>query len=144
MGIDIPCTLCPLCELKVEDTQHLFFECPVADKYWRVLGNWWNVSIPIFDKSIDPLCWSKVAIKKKKEGAWFQVVVLALLVSIWHLRNGVIFEKRKVEVDKDMRQFIELSYFWLNSRNPKFKLELNSWLKTRTFNVFLYCFALSV
>ena len=91
MGMDIPSTLCPLCELKVEDTFHLFFECQETAKYWQFLGNWWKISIPIFEWSFDPFRWSKFAIKKKAEGSWFQVVVTALMVSIWKTRNGVVF-----------------------------------------------------
>ncbi|KAL4575046.1 hypothetical protein LXL04_021886 [Taraxacum kok-saghyz] len=46
------------------------------------------------------------------------------MVSIWKLRNGAIFEKKKPAGDKDLRDFMELSFFWLSNRNPKFKWEL--------------------
>ena len=129
IGIDIPCTLCPLCEEKEEDLKHLFLECLVTASYWQVLGNWWKISIPIFNRIEDLFIWSRFAMKKKVEGSWFQVVILAVLVSIWKFRNGVIFEKKSVTGERNFRDFIELSFLWLNSRNPKFRKELSSWIQ---------------
>ena len=125
----IPCTLCPLCELQEEDPKHLFLECPVTANYWQVLGSWWKISIPIFNRCEDPITWSRFAVNKKTEGSWLRVVIVALLVSIWKHRNGVVFEKKRVTGEKQFREFIELSYFWLSSRNSKFKKELRSWVQ---------------
>ena len=53
----------------------------------------------------DPLIWSWFKIEKKVEGTWLQVAVLALFVSIWRIRNGVIFEKEKMDEDREFRNF---------------------------------------
>ncbi|KAL4565722.1 hypothetical protein LXL04_029825 [Taraxacum kok-saghyz] len=103
MGVDVPCSLCPLCDQKEEDANHLFVECSISTQFWTKLGFWWQISSPSFARCEDPFVWSKYAIKNKKEGMWFQVTVIAVLVSIWKLRNGVIFDKNKVEIDREFR-----------------------------------------
>ena len=128
MSLDIPCTLCPICDLKEEDTIHLFVDCKFARSLWTSLSQWWIVPIPDFKRSEDILTWTWFALKKYPERDWFQVVVIALLVTIWRVRNGVIFEKKKVDENRETRNFKELAFFWLNSRNGKFKQELGNWI----------------
>nr|GEY68329.1 RNA-directed DNA polymerase, eukaryota, reverse transcriptase zinc-binding domain protein [Tanacetum cinerariifolium] len=43
-GMDISFILCPLCELAVETSKHLFFECAVVKDIFRKICNWWGVS----------------------------------------------------------------------------------------------------
>ena len=132
MGIDIQCTLCPLCELKEEDNLHLFFECEFSRSLWLKFGDWWKVQIPTFNRAEDPLVWASYVFQKKYECSRLQVAVIALLVSIWKTRNGVIFDKKKAEKVRVFRNIIELAYFWLAyfwlfSRNSRFKVEMKNW-----------------
>ncbi|KAL4569222.1 hypothetical protein LXL04_024857 [Taraxacum kok-saghyz] len=106
LGIDVPCSLCPLCDQKEEDANHLFVECSISTQLWTKLGLWWQISRPSFVTCEDPIFWSKYAIKNKKEGLWLQVTVIAVMVSIWKLRNGVIFDKKKVEIDREFRKIM--------------------------------------
>ncbi|KAL4570510.1 hypothetical protein LXL04_026166 [Taraxacum kok-saghyz] len=53
--------------------------------------------------------------------------IIHLNQSIWKVRNGVIFENLKVEIDREFRKVIELSFLWLNSRFSKFNREFRSW-----------------
>ena len=62
------------------------------------------------------------------EGSWFQVTVIAVLVTIWKMRNGVIFDKKKVDIERECRNFKELSFLWLDSRNSKFNRSLGNWI----------------
>ena len=68
MGIDIPCTVCPLCETKEKDISHLFADCPVSAKMWARFGDWWEIEIPAFQWIYDPLTWSWFVIKNRKAG----------------------------------------------------------------------------
>lgn len=45
-GIDVHFLLCPICELKVESVDHLFFVCQMARDIWKKIGQWWGVDIP--------------------------------------------------------------------------------------------------
>ena len=103
-------------------------ECSLAAYFWHKLGAWWKVNLPTFQRTEDPLIWSWYALKNRKEGRWLQVAIIAMMVSIWKLRNGVTFEKKKIEVDIEFRKTQEMAYFWLRSRNSKFKMELCNWI----------------
>ncbi|KAL4581830.1 hypothetical protein LXL04_006362 [Taraxacum kok-saghyz] len=70
--------------------------------------------------------WSKQ--KNVKDGLRLQLGLVAVLVTIWKVRNSIIFEKKKMEVEKEFRNSQELAYLWISSRNSKFKMELNSWV----------------
>ena len=135
LGIDVPNTLCPLCEQKEEDAKRLFLGCHISAQFWSKLGTWWQTSIPCFSRSEDPILWSKFAIKIRLESSWFQVVVIAVLVSIWKMKNGVIFDKKKVDVYREFRNIIELSFCWLSSRNRKFNRELGKWTQSPNSNM---------
>ncbi|KAL4562636.1 hypothetical protein LXL04_026664 [Taraxacum kok-saghyz] len=63
----------------------------------------------------------------KLDRSYFQVAANAVMVSIWKLRNGVVFEKLKVEVDREFRNIKDLYFLWLNSRCSKFHRELTRW-----------------
>nr|GEW58242.1 RNA-directed DNA polymerase, eukaryota [Tanacetum cinerariifolium] len=43
-GINISSILCPLCELVVETSKHLFFECAVVKDIFRKICYWWDMS----------------------------------------------------------------------------------------------------
>ena len=128
MGIDIPCTLCPICEKKEEDMSHLFFDCDLSTQLWSKLGVWWTVQIPSFSMGEDLLSWSWFSMKNRKDGVNLQIAIMATLTTIWKARNGVIFEKKKVEADREFRNAQELAFFWLNSRNSKFTMKLCNWI----------------
>ncbi|GKB21604.1 RNA-directed DNA polymerase, eukaryota [Tanacetum coccineum] len=40
-GMDIPSIACPLCNLAVESTSHIFFACPLARQVWRKFLIWY-------------------------------------------------------------------------------------------------------
>ncbi|KAL4585556.1 hypothetical protein LXL04_010179 [Taraxacum kok-saghyz] len=98
MGIDIPTSLCPLCERREETLAHLFFECDLSSQLWSKLGVWWAVQTPSFSTGEELMSWSWFSMKNRKDGVRLQVAIMAVLITIWRARNGVIFDKKKVEV----------------------------------------------
>ncbi|GJX39773.1 RNA-directed DNA polymerase, eukaryota [Tanacetum coccineum] len=42
-GIDIPSILCPICNLAVESTSHIFFTCPLARQIRSKVMRWWEL-----------------------------------------------------------------------------------------------------
>ncbi|KAL4590254.1 hypothetical protein LXL04_003180 [Taraxacum kok-saghyz] len=62
------------------------------------------------------------------EGLRIQLDMVAVIATIWMVRNGIIFEKRKMDIEKEFRNSQELAYLWISSRNAKFKMELNKWV----------------
>ncbi|KAL4563168.1 hypothetical protein LXL04_027203 [Taraxacum kok-saghyz] len=62
---------------------------------------------------------------------------MAVLTSIWSIRNGAVFDNKKVVVDTEFCRIKELVFFWLRSRNRKFKMELNNWISNPKHNMAL-------
>ncbi|GJW07510.1 RNA-directed DNA polymerase, eukaryota, reverse transcriptase zinc-binding domain protein [Tanacetum coccineum] len=56
-GIDIPSIQCPICNLAVESSSHIFFSCPVACKVWRKIMIWWELDDPAFHSYNEWLLW---------------------------------------------------------------------------------------
>ena len=79
--------------------------------------------------------WSWSVLENKVEGRWLQVAIAVVLVSIWQFRDGVIFDNKKVEAEKEFRKVQELAYFWISNRNSKFKLELSEWISNPKTNM---------
>ncbi|KAL4592620.1 hypothetical protein LXL04_005622 [Taraxacum kok-saghyz] len=119
MGMDIPCTLCPLCGDFEEDSTHLFFECSKTVRGWQKLGAWWSVDVPILKNAEDLLNWSWFTQSNEKSRLKFQAATTAVLVSIWRTRNGVVFENKKVEAELDFRIIQKFTFFWLVRNIPK-------------------------
>jgi len=38
-------TMCGICEVKEEDSDHLFFQCQWAKEYWHQLQAWWPIPV---------------------------------------------------------------------------------------------------
>ncbi|GJW28177.1 RNA-directed DNA polymerase, eukaryota, reverse transcriptase zinc-binding domain protein [Tanacetum coccineum] len=47
-GVDIPSINCPICNLAVEPSSHIFFSCPVARKVWKFVLLWWELNDAVF------------------------------------------------------------------------------------------------
>nr|GFA84935.1 RNA-directed DNA polymerase, eukaryota [Tanacetum cinerariifolium] len=48
-NVSIPSLACPLCDLALEDSPHLFFGCFVAKDVQKLICRWWNLNFQSFD-----------------------------------------------------------------------------------------------
>ena len=46
-GLEIPSTVCPVCNEGVESTEHLFFSCSVASSIMDKVLGWWGFRIAV-------------------------------------------------------------------------------------------------
>ncbi|GJX96137.1 RNA-directed DNA polymerase, eukaryota, reverse transcriptase zinc-binding domain protein, partial [Tanacetum coccineum] len=56
-GMDIPSIACPICNLAVESTSHIFFACPLARQVWRKFLSWWELEDVAFKSYNEWLIW---------------------------------------------------------------------------------------
>ncbi|GKC14675.1 RNA-directed DNA polymerase, eukaryota [Tanacetum coccineum] len=47
-GIDIPNISCPSCNVNVESSNHIYFECDIAKDIWTLFRNWCDIPFPPF------------------------------------------------------------------------------------------------
>ncbi|KAL4582536.1 hypothetical protein LXL04_007087 [Taraxacum kok-saghyz] len=60
----------------------------------------------------------------KTEGLWQK------FVTIWNARNGVIFEKKKMDTEKEFRSAQELAYLWISKQLLNLRTDEQIWTVT--------------
>nr|GEV54749.1 hypothetical protein [Tanacetum cinerariifolium] len=73
-GIDTGSTLCPICSDDIETSNHIFFNCGLAQDLWASLAKWWELDIPICSNISEWYDWldsSPISSKCKIDGTQF-------------------------------------------------------------------------
>nr|GEX27922.1 RNA-directed DNA polymerase, eukaryota [Tanacetum cinerariifolium] len=115
-GIDILSILCPLCELAVETSKHLFFECAVVKDIFRKICNWWDVSnmeIASFD---DWASWILNLRLSSKHKRLLEGVCYGLWWLIWAFRNKKVFGVVPPSKANIFDDIVISSFFWCRYR----------------------------
>ncbi|GJW92011.1 RNA-directed DNA polymerase, eukaryota [Tanacetum coccineum] len=62
-GIPLDSVLCPLCDASVEDSQHVFFNCDIAQDVFRSICRWWDLDGQVLSSFSD---WQKKIPKTRR------------------------------------------------------------------------------
>nr|GFB12980.1 RNA-directed DNA polymerase, eukaryota [Tanacetum cinerariifolium] len=115
-GIDIPSILCPLCEMGVESSKHLFFNGSVVRAiFWRVCI-WWDVRYMALDSFDEWISWITNLRLPSKNKIILEGVCYGLWWFIWAFRNKKIFDlvpSSKANIFDDL---VISSFFWCRFR----------------------------
>ncbi|XP_057418710.1 uncharacterized protein LOC130712911 [Lotus japonicus] len=108
--------LCPLCGLEEETCSHLLFSCRYALQVWYECYAWLGIStaqIPLLEVHILQFA-STGGSKGQKLGEI--AIWLAIIWSMWGLRNRVIFKGGEVDTAQMLEQIQLKSWQWLTAR----------------------------
>ncbi|KAI3463916.1 hypothetical protein Pfo_020579 [Paulownia fortunei] len=83
---------CNLCDTKLENTRHLFFNCSISTTIWKHIRDWVGIKREMSNIN-SALKW----IKKEASGTLWQnkakkIALACTVYHIWTVRNGKIFE----------------------------------------------------
>ncbi|GJV87266.1 RNA-directed DNA polymerase, eukaryota [Tanacetum coccineum] len=90
-GIDIDIISCGNCDLCVETSNHLFFNCDMAKQITRLIMRWWDVPELEIDSYNDWRNWIVNVRMPSKNKDMFDGVFYVMWWTLWIFRNNKIF-----------------------------------------------------
>ncbi|GJX60661.1 hypothetical protein Tco_0292051 [Tanacetum coccineum] len=125
--------LCPLCDLKPDSHEHLFFECSFSQQVWNYMKTYagMSTSVPVFSSTLASLI--PIAKRKSSKSVIAKMVVAACAYYIWQERNWRLFKKNK----RTAKQVIDciMSCVRLKLLSCKFKKSNDGVLFSRLWNL---------
>ncbi|GJV57301.1 RNA-directed DNA polymerase, eukaryota [Tanacetum coccineum] len=80
-GLEIQSILCPLCNVAVETTSHIFFSCSLSRHIMHKVCRWWELDISSFNSYVEWFNWlSNARIAKRKKEILEGILVGELVV----------------------------------------------------------------
>ncbi|GKA02292.1 RNA-directed DNA polymerase, eukaryota, reverse transcriptase zinc-binding domain protein [Tanacetum coccineum] len=117
-GIGIPSIFCPVCNLAVESTTHIFFSCSVTRKVWRKVLIWWDLDDAIFHSYNDWILWLVNIRLPKQLKEFLEGICYVMWWLIWRFRNQLLFSNSPPKLESLFDDVVQMSYLWMHSRLP--------------------------
>ena len=127
-GIPIDSITCVNCGSGVENTNHLFFTCDMAQKVSHLINRWWDIPDAEVVSYSSWKDWvSKLRIFGKNK-LMFEGVYYVMWWLLWWYRNQTIFEAKAPNKAVLFNDVITKSFYWCRYRS-KVPFSWNEWLK---------------
>nr|GEX60059.1 RNA-directed DNA polymerase, eukaryota [Tanacetum cinerariifolium] len=127
-GMDINSIVCPICNVGVETTNHLFFQCNVVRQIMRKISSWWNVDYLDVNSYEEWRAWLfSIRIQSRLKGI-LEGVYYGLWWSMWNFRNKLLFDKKIPEKALIFDNLVSISFYWYKFR-CKASFKWDDWLK---------------
>ncbi|KAL4558102.1 hypothetical protein LXL04_036298 [Taraxacum kok-saghyz] len=120
---------CLVCKGSEESISHLFLFCPWAVNMWKLVQDWLQVQFPPASYIEEFFIWIDQDRGKENRRRFLEVVVVAVLHSIWSHRNKKVFENTEMCPQLAMVKIKEEVFIWIDSRANKIQIDKSSWDK---------------
>jgi len=126
-GIIVNSSLCVLCNMAEETTQHLFLDCIFVHHVWMLCCRWIGI-FGVQNKDIGShfANFHLVHMSEKQNQVWKEVWA-AILRCIWEHRNNVIFRQGVPDSEEIFQVAQLLSWLWLKHREGSFSYSFSDW-----------------
>nr|GEV40951.1 hypothetical protein [Tanacetum cinerariifolium] len=114
--------VCPLCDLEIEDSSHLFFGCSLAKDIQKLICRWWNLEVHPYESYNGWLSWFKSIRLGTKLKDILEGVFYVFWWSIWYFRNHLLFTDLPPRKDAIFDNIILRSFncSFTNTINPSY------------------------
>nr|GEV22641.1 RNA-directed DNA polymerase, eukaryota [Tanacetum cinerariifolium] len=109
--------VCPLCDLEIEDSSHLFFGCSLAKDIQKLICRWWNLEVHHYESYNGWLSWFKSIRLGSKLKDILEGVFYVSWWSIWYFRNHLLFMDLPPRKDVIFDNIILRSFNWCVARS---------------------------
>ncbi|XP_071739978.1 uncharacterized protein [Rutidosis leptorrhynchoides] len=135
-GIDLDSTLCPLCELDIETTEHILISCPKTALTWKLVLDWWAQDVSLISNLNDAIIVNQPFATNIFGSSLWQATKWVACYIIWKHRNLNVFSKKTWSPGSILSEIQTQSYSWISKRTSKKKLiEWHQWLINPSFFV---------
>lgn len=118
---------CVLCSNEEESADHIFFDCSFSSQIWNTYHNWMKISTTLPCRSREHFLQHGGETWSQNQQRGTQVIWLAIIWSIWLMRNPVVFKN----AEKDAMGVWELAQLrlwnWLRASCRKFHFSFYEW-----------------
>ncbi|XP_071729241.1 uncharacterized protein [Rutidosis leptorrhynchoides] len=128
-GIDLDTTLCPLCELYIETTDHAIVLCPKTAFIWKFVLKWWNQNNTSISSIDDAFIINQNFTCNNFGSSTWQATKWIVSYTIWKHRNLKVFSKKEWSPASIISEIQAQSFSWISKRCRKKKqIDWHQWM----------------
>ncbi|GJT57855.1 RNA-directed DNA polymerase, eukaryota [Tanacetum coccineum] len=141
-GVTMDSPLCPICELTLEDSSHLFFSCDLGKSISQRICRWWNIQWEEVSSFVDWYTWFSSIRLPSKLKAMLEGVFYTAWWHIWSFRNRLVFDSSPPRRSVIFDDLVAASFNWcVNRCSSSFSWDF--WLKNPYLLSLLLLFCVS-
>jgi len=127
-GVSVISSLCPLCNLSEESSQHLFLDCALAQQVWSRCYCWIGV-LGVQNKDIrnHMLNFYLIHLSSKQNQVWIGLWA-TIIKCIWEQRNLIVFKDGVPDADEILQNAQVQSWLWIKHKATDFSYGLSDWI----------------
>ena len=119
--------LCPFCELKDEEAEHLFFNCTCTLPLWWESISWANLTTTLPINPRDHFLQHTLGAAGVRNHTRWKCWWVALTWSIWNHRNKIVFQNHTFNGSRLMDDAVFVLWSWFKTIEKDFAVHLNQW-----------------
>lgn len=126
-NIHVDSLLCPLCDLCVEDMDHLLNSYIVTNPIWNNLATWFKIP-PIYAfSSYDLFRIHKGCNFSKRTKKIIHAIMVSSAWCIWKARNDLIFNNLAFNIQRLLQEIKSITFLWIKIRSTYSSLTWKDW-----------------
>ncbi|GJT01179.1 RNA-directed DNA polymerase, eukaryota [Tanacetum coccineum] len=114
-GMDLDSIFCPTCNVAVETTSHIFFDCSMAKEIYKRIARRPDINILVTSTYEEWWAWF-MTLRLPAKLKMFLGVFYITWWSIWNFRNNSIFGSKPQTKSRILDDIVARSFSWCRSR----------------------------